>query len=224
MRILWKYIAHFWYVAINWNIWMAFFMVYDDIRGSLKYGSSTFVPVELRHLTIVHGDPENSSRYEAVSYYMLEKLFAAFRKLSAQASVVDLGCGKGRMMMVAPHFGFRNITGIDFAKELCEQARENMREKEKQFPGLKWTVLNENVETYPIAPRDCVFFMFNPFNEIVFKNFLDKLDISCHEHPRSIYFLYASPQHQDLLLNNGYAVVYQRHKMYLEGIIAVRDH
>src|SRR5215475_12694656 len=101
MKIFWKYIARFWYVADNWDLSMAFFMVYDNIRGSIKYGSSTFIPVDLKDVNIVHGDTINSSRYEAASYYMLEKLFAAFRKLSEQTSIVDLGCGKGRMMMVA---------------------------------------------------------------------------------------------------------------------------
>jgi len=223
MRIFWKYITHFWYVAVNWNIWMAFFMLYDNIRGSAKYGSGTFVPVDLKRLTIIHGDIKNGSRYEAVSYYMLEHLFNAFKKISDQTSIVDLGCGKGRMMMVAPHFGFGCITGIDFAKEVCEQARTNMKEKEKEFPNLEWKVLNENVEDYAIKPDDSIFFMFNPFTEIVLKNFLKKLDISCDQFPRPTYFLYASPQYQQLLLDNGYSIVYQKKKMYLESVIAMRD-
>ena len=223
MRIFWKYITHFWYVAINWNIWMAFFMLYDNIRGSAKYGSGTFVPVELKDLTIIRGDRRNGSRYEAVSYYMLEHLFNAFRKISDQTSIVDLGCGKGRMMMVAPYFGFSCITGIDFAKEVCEQARTNMEKKEKEFPKLEWKVLNENIEDYDIQPNDSVFFMFNPFTEIVLKTFLQKLDISCDQFPRPTYFLYASPQYQNLLLDNGYSIVYQKKKMYLESVIAVRE-
>jgi len=223
MKLVWKYITHFWYVASNWNIWMAFFMIYDNIRGSLKYGSNTFVPVELKDLTITNGDSGKASRYEAVSFYMLENLLSAFQKVSALTSIIDLGSGKGRVLMVARHFGFTNITGIDFAKELCEQAIANMKEKETEFPDVKWKVINENVENYDISSRDSVFFMFNPFTEVVLKSFLEKLDKSCHEFPRSIYFLYASPQYQKLLLDNGYAIIYQKHLMHLEIIIAVRD-
>jgi len=125
--------------------------------------------------------------------------------------------------MVAPHFGFTDITGIDFAKELCEQAIANMKEKEKYFPEIKWRVINENVEDYDIGSQDSVFFMFNPFTEIVLERFLEKLDHSCHEFPRRIYFLYASPQHQQLLLDTGYAIVYHKQMMHLESVIAVRD-
>src|SRR6266498_2807645 len=151
MKLMWKYISHFWYVAINWNIWMAFFMLYDNIRGSLKYGSNTFIPIELKDLTVIKGDKRKASRYEGVSFYMLEQLFSAFRKISGQTSIIDLGSGKGRVMMTATHFGFTDITGIEFAKELCEQAVANMKEKEKKFPNIKWKVLNENVEDYNIG-------------------------------------------------------------------------
>jgi SAM-dependent methyltransferase len=223
MKIILKYISHFWYVAINWNIWMAFFMLYDNIRGSVKYGSNTFGPVELKNLTIVEGDVKKASRYEAVSFYMLEHLFTAFRKISDITSIVDLGCGKGRVMMVAAHFGFTKTTGIDFAKEMCEEANANMMKKQKQFPGLTWNVIRQNVENYDIRSDDSVFFMFNPFDYSVLKNFLRKLNISCDQFPRPIYFIYASPQHDKLLLNNGFAIVYQKKKMHLKSIIAVRD-
>ncbi|HYV55593.1 MAG TPA: class I SAM-dependent methyltransferase [Chitinophagaceae bacterium] len=223
MKLAWKYISHFWYVATNWNIWMAFFMVYDNVRGSLKYGTNTFIPVELKNLTITNGDRKKASRYEAVSFYMLEKLLSAFQKVSRLTSIIDLGSGKGRVLMVASHFGFTDITGIDFAKELCEQAIANMNKKNTHFPGINWKVINENVENYDIGSQDSVFFMFNPFTEDVLKSFLEKLDTSCHEFPRSIYFLYASPQYQQLLLDNGYAIIYQKQMMHLESIIAVRD-
>ena len=223
MKLVWKYISHFWYVATNWNIWMAFFMVYDNIRGSLKYGTNTFIPVELKDLTITNGDRKKASRYEAVSFYMLEKLLRAFQKISQLTSIIDLGSGKGRVLMVAPHFGFTDITGIDFAKELCVQAMANMMEKKTHFPGIKWKVINDNVENFDIGSRDSVFFMFNPFAEDVLKRFLEKLDHSCHEFPRSIYFLYASPQYQQLLLDDGYTIIYQTQMMHLESIIAVRD-
>jgi len=65
--------------------------------------------------------------------------------------------------------------------------------------------------------------MFNPFSRSVLKTFLRNLDVSCDQYPRTVYFLYASPQYQKLLLNNGYAIIFHKEKMYLESIIAVRE-
>jgi hypothetical protein len=202
---------------------MAFFMLYDNIRGSIKYGANTFAPVELKNLTILDGDVRKGSRYEAVSFYMLEQLFEAFRKVSALRSIVDLGAGKGRVLMTAAHFGFVELCGIYFAKELCDQASANMKIKERQFPGLKWRILQQNVIDYEIRPDDSVFFLFNPFSRSVLKAFLRNLDISCDQFPRTVYFLYASPQYQKLLLDNGYAIIFQKEKMFLKSIIAVRE-
>jgi hypothetical protein len=65
--------------------------------------------------------------------------------------------------------------------------------------------------------------MFNPFNEVVLTNFLKKLEASSILFPRTTYFVYASPVHQKTLLNDGYAVIYQKQKMHLNGIITVKD-
>src|SRR5437016_13795389 len=105
MKTAWKYLSHFWYVAINWNIWMAFFMLYDNIRGSIKYGANTFAPVERKNLKIIDGDVRKGSRYEAVSFYKLEQLSNAFRNVSDMTSFVDLGSGKGREIIMAANIG-----------------------------------------------------------------------------------------------------------------------
>jgi len=223
VKNVWKYILYFFYVAVNWTPWLAFFVLYHDIRGAIKYGISTFIPVSLSQLTIVGNDISNASRYEAANYYLLKQLFTAFRKLSDSDSLIDLGCGKGRVLVVAAHFDFTHITGIDFATELCKEASDNMKKVQKKIPDLKWQIINDNVSNYNISANDLVFFMFNPFNETVLKDFLKNLDISCNQFPRTTYFIYASPVHQKILLDSGYAVVYEKQKMNLKGIIAVRD-
>lgn len=124
MKLFLQYAHFFFYTTSNWNLGLAFFMLYHDIRGAFKYGPrKTFAPVPLRRLTIHNADISKSSPYEAVSFYMLEKLLTAFRSFSEENSIVDLGCGKGRVLVVATHYGFKRITGIDFAKELCGEAR-----------------------------------------------------------------------------------------------------
>src|SRR6516225_8353137 len=38
---------------------------------------------------------------------------------------VDIGCGKGRALMVASAFPFRRLVGVEISPELCEIARAN---------------------------------------------------------------------------------------------------
>ena len=223
MKIVWNYILYFFYNSINWSPWLAFFVFYHDIRGAFKYGITTFAPVALKKLTIVNGDRSKASPYEAVNYYLLETLFTYFRQVSNADSLVDLGCGKGRVLVVAAHFGFTNITGIDFATELCEEASENIKKVHQNFQGVKWNVINDSAEQHNISHNDSVFFMFNPFTEEIVDKFLEKLERSCRLFPRTTWFLYASARHKKIFFNKGYEIIFQKHILNLKGIILRKD-
>ena len=224
MKTVFQYARFFFYTTSNWSIWLAFFMLYHDIRGAFTYGlRKTFTPVQLKHLTIENGDITRSSPYEAVNYYMLEKLVKSFRILSSESSIIDLGCGKGRVMVVAAHSGFKKITGIDFAKELCDEAVLNMNRAQDRFHDTSWKIIHGNVLDYSIMADDTVFFMFNPFVEATLNQFLDNLEQSCKQFPRKTWFLYASPVHVSALQKRGYKVVFRKKLMNLEGKILCKD-
>ncbi len=181
--------------------------MWHEIKRGPKYRISTVKPEKLNRLTITEGDISKSSPYEAVSYFLLEKMLTLFRMISNQTSIVDLGCGRGRVMAAAAHFGFTSITGIDFAKELCEEAEKNMLKTQLRFKNIKWEVLCKDVLNYDIQANDSVFFMFNPFEKEILNKFLGKIEVSLKEFPRIIWFLYASPVYQDCLIQFGYEII-----------------
>ena len=215
-----RYFHFFYYTASNWNIALAFFMLYHDIRGASRYGiRRSFAPVSLANLTITDADITRSSPYEAVSFYMLEKLLNALRTFSRATDIVDLGCGKGRVLAVAAHHGFNRIVGIDFAKELCEEAERNMQKVQRHFPGVGYEIIHSNVLCYHIQPTDSVFFLFNPFDAGTLVQFLQMLHQSLLLYPRDTWFIYASPQHIEVLIRAGYKQVFETQMMNLKGKI-----
>lgn len=214
------YIYYFFYVSFHWDPALAVFILWHEVKRGPKYRVNTVKPERLEKLTIENGDISKSSPYEAVSYYLLEKMLTAFRKFSNEMSLIDLGCGKGRVMVAAAHYGFIHIKGIDFAKELCEQAEINMELTEKRFPEIKWKVIYADILNYEIQKDDSVFFMFNPFEKGMLEKFLQKTERSVGAAPRTIYFLYASPLHLDVLMRYGYKVICHIHPgRKLEGVI-----
>jgi|KBSSwiS6_1023812.scaffolds.fasta_scaffold01060_2 SAM-dependent methyltransferase len=224
MKKILLYINFFVYHALNWNPWLAFFILFNTIKGEKKYGINTFVPSELKKYTIATGDISKASPYEALNYYILQKLLANFRKLyPEEKSIVDVGCGKGRVLAVAAYFGFTKITGVDFAKELCEKAEKNMRQIKPNFPDLQYKIIWDNILNYSLDVNDRVFFLFNPFEKEIMEPFLDKIEQSVKQSPRTIYFLYANPQQLNSLLDRNYEVIYRIKKIkFLEGIIALK--
>lgn len=224
MKKLLHNIYNFFYVAFNWNLPLAIFVTWHEIKRGPKYNINTIMRRSLANLTIVEGDKTKSSPYEALNYFVLENLLANFRNLfPEEKSLIDVGAGKGRVMVVAAHYGFTKITGVDFAKELCAAAKENISKIEPKFPDTTFTVHCRDILSYPINAGDKVFFLFNPFNEEVLAKFLMNVEDSLLKFPRPVYFIYANPKHGELLLEKKFEIVYRIKKLrLLEGIIAVR--
>lgn len=222
MKNLFAYINFFFYHAINWNPRLALFLLYHTIRGENKYGIHTFRDAELENYTIKKGDTTKSSRYEAVNYFILEKLLENFRKsFPEEKKIFDAGCGKGRVLVTAAHYGFTNLTGVDLAKELCEEAERNLQNTKTKFPGIEYKIIWDDILNYEISNDENVFFLFNPFNREILEKFVAGIEGSVKKFPRMVYFIYASPKHLEVLEENNYTIIFRLKKMkWLEGVIA----
>ncbi len=225
MKTFFRYINFFAFHAINWNPILAVFVLYHTFRGEKKYGLNTFFPSELNKYGIEKGDISKATRYEAVNYYILENLLENFCKLFPQEkSLFDAGCGKGRVLVVAANYGFTHITGVDFAKELCEEAERNIKIIKTNFPNVVFKIVWNDILKTPLTADDKVFFLFNPFNKEILEKFVKNIEESLKEYPRPIYFIYASPKHADVLFGRNFKEVYRVKKMkFLEGIIVTKN-
>jgi SAM-dependent methyltransferase len=218
------HIKFFWYFASNWNPRLAAFMLQQEIKGEKKYQLNTSAPIELVDLTIKSGDRSKSSRYEAINFFVLEALLQKMRDTTSEIAFTDLGCGKGRAMVVAAHYGFTQIKGIDFASEVCLFAEKNMEATHKKFPAIQYKIFCDDVLHYNIEKSECVFFMFNPFNEEIIREFLIKIERSIAHYPRTIYMLYASPRHIETFFEFEYEPVYRKRKLkWLDGVILKKE-
>jgi len=225
LKNLFAYINFFFYHAINWNLRLALFLLYYTIRGEKKYGIATFRDADLDNYTIKKTDTTKSSRYEAVNYFILEKLLENFRKsFPEEKTILDAGCGKGRVLVTAAHYGFTKLTGVDIAKELCVEAESNMQKAKTKFPGIDFKIIWDDILNYEITNDQNVFFLFNPFDREVLEKFIKSIEASAKKFPRTIYFLYASPKHLEVLEENNYNVVFRIKKLkWLEGVIASKS-
>jgi hypothetical protein len=127
-------------------------------------------------------------------------------------------------MVAAAHYGFKNITGVDFAKELCIAAEKNINKIKPQFPDTTFNIYCKDISNYTIKPGDKAFFLFNPFNKEIMEKFVENIDRSVKEHKRIIYFIYANPQQKEVLLQKGYKEIFRISKLTrLEGVILIKQ-
>src|SRR6187551_1253258 len=107
------YIKYFFYIALNWNLRLAFFSIYNEIKGESKYGINSTRLNNLQKLTVKGNNLQHAEMYQGAGYYLLENIFSRLQKLDVPDGLVDLGSGKGRALVVAAHYGFTKITGVD---------------------------------------------------------------------------------------------------------------
>ena len=77
-------------------------------------------------------------------------------------------------MVVAAHYGFTKITGVEFAKELYVAAEKNISKIKAQFPGTTFKIDCKDILNYSIDAGDKVFFLFNPFNREIMEKIFKK--------------------------------------------------
>ena len=208
----------------NWNIRIAWIMIRQEIAGEKKYGINTTGADELLKLEKQGIDISHATIYMPVSYTLLEEAFKQLNFNKPQiinhkpkTHFLDIGCGKGRALCVAAHQGFNKVTGLDFAKDLCEAAKENLQITKQYISALEFKVINNDAFYFEIPDDvDCIFF-FNPFDEIIMSGVVNNIFESLQSNPRNISIIYVNPLHKELFLKAGYKETWYRKKMkYLE--------
>jgi SAM-dependent methyltransferase len=218
------YIRYWFFIGMNWNFPLAFFSIYHEVKGERKYNLDTIELDRLKTITVKGENLNHASIYQACNYYILEKGFDYLASINENKNIADFGCGKGRAMIVAAHYGFKNITGIEFAKALCLSAEKNIQEIQQLYPLAKFNIICDDVVNYKIEKNQTAFFFFNPFDEVIMLKVVKNILSSLKENERKIYLMYANPVHKDIFLSAGFEEEYYLKKLqYLEVSILSKE-
>lgn len=203
-----KYInlaSYFLHLLFHWGWKVAVPIFLHELKGEKKYNIKTSSFRPLSKFQIKGNELGNATEYMPVDYPLLESLLNVLPTTAKKGTFVDIGCGKGRALCVAAHFGFSEIEGIDFAKELVEDAQINLNSTQQIFPSLRSRVLWTDLESYKIPEETSCLFLFNPFNEKMIALLAAKIIETNFLFP--VHIIYASPVHLDVFEKNGFSMI-----------------
>lgn len=109
---------------------------------------------------------------------------------------IDIGSGKSRTLLLASHYPFGHIVGVEFARELAAIARRNI--ETYSSPGRKCralTVVEGDAAAYAFPDTPLVVYFYNPFSRDVFEVVLANLTASLQRAPRRCFVVYGSSSH-----------------------------
>lgn len=214
-----SYIKYFFYLTLKWDVKIALHLLKHEVKGEKKYCTNTTGIDELKSLEEKGIAIDHSTIYMPVSYDLLEDVLSQLTNKPFN-HFLDIGCGKGRALCVAAHYGFKKVTGLDFSKELCIAAEENLAITQQKFTGLRYKVINNDAFYFEIPEdADCIF-MFNPFDDVIMSGVAKNILESFEANPRTITVIYANPLYKQELLDVGFKQIYHTQKLiYLEAVI-----
>ena len=165
-----------------------------DLDYDTQHKLDTGGKIELEDLSIESETKEFGVFYQAVFPDRFRHWIDSLNIEPRDFLFVDIGAGKGRALFLAQDFGFKRVEGVEFAKELVDVCRQNIRVREAD--GLKRarvSILHMDALLYPFPGEPTVLFINNPFGETVMRQFVERLRQSLHHTPRPLKIVYGNP-------------------------------
>jgi SAM-dependent methyltransferase len=130
---------------------------------------------------------------------MLEQLHLDFQRFR----FVDLGSGKGRALLLASDYPFREIIGVELSPELDRIARSNIARyseaKGGLLPDTPVISMQGDATDFAWPPGPLIVYMWNAFTEPVMERVFRNLESSLKEEPRELYVVYVHPELESML-------------------------
>ena len=142
----------------------------------------------------------------APSYYSpLKKIFHLIPN-KKKLNFVDIGCGKGKVLLIASLFGFKKISGIDIHQKLLKISKKNISIFQKTTKKkININLTRIDARHYNIE-NDNVFYFFNPFSHVVLNVILRAIK---KNNKKETYIIYCAPKTDNYILNSQFKKIAQ---------------
>ena len=134
-----------------------------------------------------HGTALVSSSIDFMTQ-LLKNLEETIGKPLNKELFVDYGSGKGAAIIHAKKLGFKQTIGIEFAKELNDQAIKNIEVLKLDNVSS----LYADATSYTLSNDISLIYFFNPFDEIVMQKVIDNIIAQKDSFENDVYVIYAN--------------------------------
>ena len=164
----------------------------------LKYGTDTGGIEPLWKFKICSPNARFGASYQATQENELANALEFLRENLKTFTFIDLGCGKGRTLLVASNLGFRQVIGVEFVSQFVEIARTNLAKRRI----ANAVVLCADAAEFRFPNSDTVVYLYNPFSQDV----LSKVIVNLHESfsKQRIYVIYKVPRFAEVIDSSGF--------------------
>ena len=162
--------------------------------------------IEGRLLATGHPHDAFNTAYFAVPPSRFRAAITQWRNTPATAAsseyiFADMGCGKGRALLLARGMGFREVIGIELNPDLARIAEVNLQKvQDRDGPGTRTRVIagDAAASVAEMPPGRLLLYGYNPFRAPVLRTLLAALLVRQTTETSPVDFLYLYPEHENV--------------------------
>lgn len=164
------------------------------------HGTDTSGVREIGTLDVVNASAARYAvRYDPSSPELVRAELAKLEIDCGRFIFIDFGSGKGRVLLVAAGFPFKEVIGVEFSRELHEIAVKNIaRFPQGEIRAGKVRSIHGDARTYEPPQSDLVCYFYNPFGPPVIETVAARLAMLHARSGSRIVIIYVDPQHSDI--------------------------
>jgi SAM-dependent methyltransferase len=166
----------------------------------LENGADTGGLITGADLASGHSSDRHIEGYAAVPPSRFRNMLARWQASNpphalAEYTFIDIGCGKGRALMLACEYGFREVVGVELNPSLAAIAQTN---------ADLWTAAGKarcpirvergDAVDLKFSPGPCVVFLYNPFGAALMQRLANRMAEEFKDYPTSLEVLYCKPE------------------------------
>lgn len=147
--------------------------------------------------SVIHG---SSNYYEPIELDVFDDILDALPIAPPGYCFIDFGSGKGRALVLAAEAGFRRVIGVEYAQALHAIALENIAMYTRDRRSACRIEAHWQDAARFVLPRcQSVFFLYNPFDGVMMRKVLHRIETSWRRAPRDLIIVYRNPVHAHVL-------------------------
>ena len=173
-----------------------------------RYGTDTDRRITCADLRAEGPDVPPLWRYWPTLQRPFRRLLGAADVRAEEFVFVDLGSGKGRVLLLASDLPFLRIVGVELSPALHAVAMRNLRAyRSPRQRCTRFELVLTDAADYQPPVENLLVYLFQPFPRETLAAVLANLERSLAQHPRRVLIAYLNPLFHDLIIDTGRFVV-----------------
>ena len=115
-------------------------------------------------------------------------------RITSQDNILDIGCGKGKVLYILSKYGFGKVDGIEICPGIAEICAKNLL----RLKVNKANVFVTDATKFEKYQDYNYYYLYNPFGADTLDKVLSQIDMALQSPEKDVRLIYANPVHSNV--------------------------